>query len=233
MGQQYAEDESELISLIVFKVGEEEFAIDLLDVKEIIQAQQIRRLPQGFDFIEGIYNYRGEIIHIINLKKKLRLNDYVIYRKELIQEKEKKEKLKKEKNKEEKKADKKNEKEEAEEGSEEEKELIEETEESIEILNQNKELVGIEEIIEGADSKKKFIIIVNFDETNIGFYVDDIINVSHVNYDNLDALSPIFQTSISMEYIRAIIKFKDKPRIFIDLKKVLNEEEKESIKQIN
>ena len=58
--------DDEQISVIIFRVGNEEFAIDLLDVKEIIQSGQIRRLPKSLDYIEGIYNYRGNIIHIIN-----------------------------------------------------------------------------------------------------------------------------------------------------------------------
>ena len=60
-------------SVILFEIGWEQFALDLVDVKEIVQAGQIRKIPKSMDFIEGIYNYRGDIIHIVNLKKKLKL----------------------------------------------------------------------------------------------------------------------------------------------------------------
>ena len=66
--QMYSRDQ---MSIIIFEVAGEQFGIDLLDVKEIIKAGQIRRLPKSLDFVEGIYNYRGDIIHIINLKKKI------------------------------------------------------------------------------------------------------------------------------------------------------------------
>ncbi len=67
------------ISILSFKIGFEEFVIDLFDVKEIIQAGLIRKLPKSLDYIDGIYNYRGEIIHVINLKKKLNLEQYILY----------------------------------------------------------------------------------------------------------------------------------------------------------
>jgi len=166
MSQEKILSEGEQFSVILFKVGGEEFALDLLDVKEIIQTGQIRRLPQSYDFIEGIYNYRGNIIHIINMKKKLRLSDYKIYR---------------------------------ENGGEEE-------------------------------TSQKFIIIVNINETNIGFYVDLIVKVDQVSTDRLVGLSPIFQTTMDhIDYIKGIIQFEDRPRIFIDLQKVLSEAEQLSI----
>lgn len=67
------------VSIITFQIGWEQFVIDLLDIKEIIQAGQVRKLPKSMGFIDGIYNYRGEIIHIINLKKKLNLDEYMLY----------------------------------------------------------------------------------------------------------------------------------------------------------
>ena len=59
------------LSVVLFETEGEQFAINLYDTKEIILAGQIRKLPQSYEFVEGIYNYRGDIIHIINLSKKL------------------------------------------------------------------------------------------------------------------------------------------------------------------
>ena len=67
------------VSILSFQIAYEEFCIDLFDVKEIIQAGLIRKLPKSLDYIDGIYNYRGEIIHVINLKKKLNLDQYILY----------------------------------------------------------------------------------------------------------------------------------------------------------
>ncbi len=168
MRQEYEKVE-EKISVIIFEVGWEQFTIELLDVKEIIQAGQIRRLPQSLDFIEGIYNYRGDIIHIENLQQKLNLDEYVISKERSI------------------------------------------------------ELDDIE------DSHKKYIIIVNLEGTNIGFLVDRILNVSHIETKSLVGLNPIFQTSIGIQYIKGIVKFTDRPRILINLNKVLSESEQVTI----
>ena len=79
MSQNAYEGQDHQVSILSFQIGWEEFCIDLYQVKEIIQAGLIRKLPKSLDYIDGIYNYRGEIIHVINLKKKLNLDQYVLY----------------------------------------------------------------------------------------------------------------------------------------------------------
>ncbi len=162
----------ENLSIIIFEVGWEQFAIDLLDAKEIVQEGYVRRLPRSLDFIEGIYNYRGDIIHIINLQKKLNLNNYRIYK------------------------------------------------------------AKEENIIAGkGDSKKKCIVIANINGINVGFMVDRIVNIAHVASKEVVGLSQIFQTSIGIEYIRGIVKFQDRPRILINLNKVLSDSEQSTIQK--
>lgn len=56
------------VSILIFQIGWEQFVVDLLEVKEIIQARQIRKLPKSLDYIDGIYNYRGDIIHVVTYK---------------------------------------------------------------------------------------------------------------------------------------------------------------------
>ncbi len=51
MVQHYINNNGNKLSVIMFKVGWEEFAIDIAEVKEIIQSGQIRRLPNSLDFI--------------------------------------------------------------------------------------------------------------------------------------------------------------------------------------
>jgi purine-binding chemotaxis protein CheW len=55
---------------VVFKLGSEEYGLDIMYIKEIIRFQKITSLPQSSEFIEGIINYRGKIIPILNTKKK-------------------------------------------------------------------------------------------------------------------------------------------------------------------
>ncbi|WP_408955060.1 chemotaxis protein CheW [Natroniella sp. ANB-PHB2] len=59
---------------IVFKLGREEFGVKIMQVQEIIKRKEVTKLPQSADFIEGIINLRGDIITIIDLRKRLEFN---------------------------------------------------------------------------------------------------------------------------------------------------------------
>ena len=62
-----------LLQLVTFQLSEELYAIDIMDVKEIVTLQEIRTLPNAPSYVEGLYNLRGEIIPIINLHKRFHL----------------------------------------------------------------------------------------------------------------------------------------------------------------
>ncbi len=66
-------DTTELIQLVSFKVGEEEFGVDILKVQEINKMTVITRVPNAPDFVEGVINLRGRVIPIIDLRKRLGL----------------------------------------------------------------------------------------------------------------------------------------------------------------
>jgi purine-binding chemotaxis protein CheW len=59
--------------IVVFKLGNEEFGVDINEVKEIIKLDDITRVPNTESFIEGVINLRGKIIVIIDLAKKINL----------------------------------------------------------------------------------------------------------------------------------------------------------------
>jgi len=62
------------ISVVVFKVGDSEFAADIANVEGIVTKGKVTKLPQMPDYVEGIMNLRGEVLPLINLKKKLNLD---------------------------------------------------------------------------------------------------------------------------------------------------------------
>ena len=64
---------SDQSQLVTFQLGEELYAINIMDVKEIVRVQEIRALPNAPSYVEGIFNLRGEIIPIINLHKRFHL----------------------------------------------------------------------------------------------------------------------------------------------------------------
>jgi purine-binding chemotaxis protein CheW len=58
---------------VSFHVGGEEFGLDILRVQEIIRVQQLTRVPNSPDFVEGVINLRGKVIPVIALRKRFGL----------------------------------------------------------------------------------------------------------------------------------------------------------------
>ncbi len=64
---------ADLKQFIGFTVGEEEYGIELLRVREVIRVRQITWLPRAPSFVKGIINLRGDVIPIVDLRDKLGL----------------------------------------------------------------------------------------------------------------------------------------------------------------
>jgi purine-binding chemotaxis protein CheW len=63
----------ELRQFISFSVGEEEYGLELMRVKEVIRIREITWLPKAPTFVKGIINLRGDVIPIIDLRDKFGL----------------------------------------------------------------------------------------------------------------------------------------------------------------
>ena len=63
----------EVRQIISFSVGEEEYGLELLRVKEVIRVREITWLPKAPSFVKGIINLRGDVIPIIDLRDKFGL----------------------------------------------------------------------------------------------------------------------------------------------------------------
>jgi purine-binding chemotaxis protein CheW len=60
---------------ICFNLGVEKYAIPLLTVKEVIRVPEITSVPQTAPHFLGIMNLRGQVISIMDLRKKLNLKE--------------------------------------------------------------------------------------------------------------------------------------------------------------
>src|SRR5438045_8503140 len=58
--------------MIIFKVGAEEFAVDIMLVKEVVMMREITPVPETFAFVEGVMNLRGNLVAVLDLRKRLR-----------------------------------------------------------------------------------------------------------------------------------------------------------------
>ncbi len=63
--------------LVVFRLHNEEFGVEITDVREIVKMGHITRLPHVADYIEGVTNLRGEVIPVISLRKRFGLEPQV------------------------------------------------------------------------------------------------------------------------------------------------------------
>jgi purine-binding chemotaxis protein CheW len=60
---------------LIFQLGSEEFAINVMNVKEIMKMQAITSVPQTPSFVQGVINLRGKIVPVINLRRKFGIED--------------------------------------------------------------------------------------------------------------------------------------------------------------
>jgi purine-binding chemotaxis protein CheW len=65
----------DFIQMISFTIGSEQFGVRILVVKEIIMIPEITEIPNSPDFVEGVINLRGNIIPVLDLRKRLRLRN--------------------------------------------------------------------------------------------------------------------------------------------------------------
>jgi purine-binding chemotaxis protein CheW len=59
--------------LVVFKLADEEFGVNINKVKEIIRWEEVTRIPNSAPYIKGVINLRGNIIVVNDLAMKLGL----------------------------------------------------------------------------------------------------------------------------------------------------------------
>jgi len=60
----------EIVQLVGFVVGEEEFAVPILAIQEIIKPIEWTRVPFVPDYVLGVFNLRGNVLPLIDLRKK-------------------------------------------------------------------------------------------------------------------------------------------------------------------
>jgi purine-binding chemotaxis protein CheW len=66
------EDEG-MLQLVGFDIADEQFGVDILMVQEIIRSAKVTAVPNSPEFVEGVINLRGNIIPVVDLRKRLYL----------------------------------------------------------------------------------------------------------------------------------------------------------------
>jgi purine-binding chemotaxis protein CheW len=61
------------IQIVCFKIGREEYGLEILAVQEILKLPKVTRLPKSADFIMGVINLRGKVIPIVDLSRRFNI----------------------------------------------------------------------------------------------------------------------------------------------------------------
>ena len=147
---EYAE-EMDQIQLVGVKLGDEEYAIDVLKINTIIRSIEITIVPRMESYILGVMNLRGKVVPVIDLRVRFNLakNDF---------------------------------------------------------------------------DKATRIIVVNINNENIGFVVDEVTEVMRIKRSMVEPTPPLVG-SIGQEYILGICKYDSRLIMLLDIDRVINESE--------
>jgi len=64
---------SKIAQYLTFKLGDEIFAIDVLQVREVLDLSNITKVPRSPEFMLGVINVRGSVVPVIDLRLKFGL----------------------------------------------------------------------------------------------------------------------------------------------------------------
>mgnify|MGYP006289807595 CR=1 FL=1 len=72
---QKTDSKTDLLQLVTFFLGDEEYAADILNIQGINRMVEVTKVPNTPEFVEGIINLRGKVIPLIDLRKKLGMEE--------------------------------------------------------------------------------------------------------------------------------------------------------------
>ena len=68
-------DESSKHKYLIFRLGGETYGTPLLQIKEVIKMTSIKPVPHTVDHFLGVINLRGQIVSVVDLRKKLAIRN--------------------------------------------------------------------------------------------------------------------------------------------------------------
>ncbi|URZ00996.1 chemotaxis protein CheW [Clostridium felsineum] len=144
---------SDGVKILIFVVGEEYYAADIVQVERILGHEMSTKLPDVPEFVNGVINYEGGILPVVSLAKRFSLKE---------------------------------------------KEISDETK----------------------------VIVSKIQKEKIGIIVDLVSEVRDIESKDIED-QPNVISGISKRYIKGLIKVDGKIVIFLDISKILTDEEKE------
>jgi len=69
---------------IIFKLNDEKFAANINHIASITEYASITSLPNGPAYVDGLLNLRGDIIPVVNLKKRFKMAEQQMNQKRIL-----------------------------------------------------------------------------------------------------------------------------------------------------
>lgn len=73
--QENARANGSTFQIVVFRLGQEEYALQIGQIKEVVLTPSITTMPQSPEYIKGVSNIRGNIIAIVDLEERFGLKN--------------------------------------------------------------------------------------------------------------------------------------------------------------
>ena len=64
------------IKILIFKLNNEYFATDIMDVERILEIRETTKVPDAPNFLEGVIKYEEQVVPVVNLYKKFNLTKF-------------------------------------------------------------------------------------------------------------------------------------------------------------
>ena len=64
---------ADMIQLVVFRVGDQEFACEILQVERVLRYEKPSPVPKAPAFLEGVVPYADGVVPVVDLRKRLEL----------------------------------------------------------------------------------------------------------------------------------------------------------------
>jgi purine-binding chemotaxis protein CheW len=58
----------EIVQLLTFKLDDQEYALNIANVVQVVRMVALTRPPKAPDYMEGLFNLRGKIIPVVNVR---------------------------------------------------------------------------------------------------------------------------------------------------------------------
>jgi len=65
---------SKISQYLTFRVGDEVFALDVSQVREVLDLITITKVPRSPEFMRGVINVRGSVVPVVDLRLKFGLS---------------------------------------------------------------------------------------------------------------------------------------------------------------